>query len=244
MATGDFLDIAQRACRLARRKPSIAAQITLAKEAVNEGYAQLLASSDEWGFLEREDSATLAAGTDTRTLAQFKTDFGVPASDDIEEIGNFTDDTNGRMLRPLSWAALEHLVQTTASVPTQGYPEFWALSEDRTIRFYPRPSSSVTLRAHYKIRGGLMTTDAAVPLIPPPHAAAILEHYAAWKLLLQDSGAEAVAMADRNFQIYERNVAILRTQQATTRMPIMGLVEPSAFYDLPDSEAGYAGLWL
>lgn len=239
MATGDFLDIAQRACRLSRRDESITAQVTLAKEAVNEGYQMALAAGDDWDFLYREGSASLAAGTDTRTIAQLETDLAVAGTDDIEDITDIADDTNGRPLVAMPWRALENLARTTQSITTNGFVEYWSLSSDRVVRFFPRPLTATTMRYRYRLRPGLMTTDGALPLIPPFFAAALLEHYAAYKLLLQDSGGEALSEAQLHLQAYDRTLALLRQKHGATRDPIMGLVEPAAFDDLPDIDPMY-----
>jgi hypothetical protein len=239
VATGDFLDISQRACRLARRDETITAQVTLAKEAVNEGYQVVLAAGDDWDFLYREGSASLAAGTDTRTLAQLESDLAVAGTDDIEDITDIADDTNGRPITAMPWRALENLARTTQSVTTNGFPEYWSVSSDRVVRYWPRPLTATTMRYRYRLRPGLMTTDAAVPLIPALFAAVILEHYAAYKLLLQDTGGEAISEAQVHLQMYDRTLAKLMQKHGSTRDPLMGLVEPAAFDDLPDIDPMY-----
>lgn len=237
MPVGDATDIANRACRLARRDPTISAQFTLALEAVNEGYLETLASSDDWEFLRAEGTVTLASNTDTRTYDQFATDLALGTTT-IEEILDFADDTDGWVLEALSWSALERLVLTSQSFTVQSAPRWWAQTAYRTCRFYPRPSQATTLRIYYRIKDAALGA-AGVPLIPSGFAAPLLEHYGAFKLLTQDSGWEADNEAQTHRAIYEDKLAKLKRAYATARSPIIGLIEPGAFYDLPDELPGY-----
>lgn len=241
MAVGDLLDLAQRACRLARRDETFTDDLTLAKEAVGEGQAYTLGLGDEWGFLLREGSFTLPASTSTRTYTQLKTDLGIAGSDSLDAPTEIVDDTNGVPLEALSWAALENVARTTVLNSTAGVLRYWAVNEDQEIRLWPPPLTAVTLRIRYRLRPSLLTSDAAFPVIPASHANVMLPHYAAWKLLIQESGDAANREAERHYSVYERAVENLRRAQQVAQSYEWGLIEPDAFSDWPDHD-GWAGL--
>lgn len=240
MPVGDLLDLAQRGCRLARRDETLTDDLALAKEAVGEGQAYTLAAGEEWGFLLREDSFSLPGGTSTRTYSQLKTDLGIQAADSLDAPTQIVDDTNGTPLEALSWPALEDVARTTVLNSAPGLPRYWAVSEDQAIRFWPPPLTPVALRVRYRLRPGLLTGDASSPVIPAAHANVMLPHYAAWKLLLQESGDAANREAERHYSVYERCVENLRRATHAAQSYEWGLVEPDAFTEWPDHD-GWSG---
>src|SRR5262245_58959999 len=106
MASGDFLDLATRACYQSRFRPANSDDLARAKEAVNECYTSMMATGERWQFLERETRFTIDDSADVYSLDSIGAASGTSV---IEEIYQFVNDTSGgAVLESLDWLSLEN----------------------------------------------------------------------------------------------------------------------------------------
>lgn len=232
MASGDFLELSQRACYQARYNPGNTTDLTRAKEAINECYMSVLNSGDRWTWAEKEGQFTISSTTDKYSVSSIATAISV---DGISEIYNMTNDTDGGYpLEGLDWLALERASYNTQDGDPRGCPYGFATYGDQ-VRFYPWPDQSYTIGIIVLQDDNAMSADADVPLIPLSWRHRILVPYAAMRLMEQHSGADALGHSRYYREQYERDMVMFREKYASAQFAQMGLETPTWNSDLPGS---------
>lgn len=225
MASGDFLELSQRAARAARFDPDDTTDLTRAKEAVNETYLSSLGGGEQFDFLEQEGQWTCTAGSDVYTYASIASAMSV-SSASIAEILRLTNDTDGFMMESMDWAEIEKLSYSTQDGDANGLPLYWGKWASR-IRLYPTPDIVYTLGAFVRLIPSEMSNDSDTPLIPLQYRHAVLVNGAAANLLRQEGGGEAHNEAQMFERQYEKAWERMRTAHATARMPTFRLKSPN-----------------
>jgi len=229
MASGEFLELAQRAARAARFDPSDATDLARAKEAVNEAYLTALGGSENFDFLKREGQWVLTAGSDKYTFASIATAMSITGAD-IAEILYLTNDTDGYLAVSMSWAEMERLSYATQDGDADGLPMYWAQiggGDSAQVRLYPNPDSNYTLGAYVRLIPAEMSADADEPLIPLQHRHAVLVPHAAANLLRQEGGGEAHNEAQLYERQYDKAWQRMRTAHATASVSKFRLKAPT-----------------
>lgn len=245
MASGDFDDLAARACRSAQFDPDNTDDLDRAKEAVNEAYLSTCHDGTSWDFLEKEGVWTTTAGSDVYTYASIATAIGASAAS-IREIVRMVNDTTGGVLESYSWEQVEDGSYSTQEAGEgQGTPTVWAKwgnANNPEIRLYPTPDAVYSLGTFALLTPDEMTTGTDVPLIPAAWRSRIIVPYAAALLLEQDGGAESGADYERRMSRYREAVQQMRVAHGSGKRPTFNQVAPDAFSHLPGS-GDYWGYW-
>lgn len=223
MASGDLLDLSQWAARTARFDVDTAADMTLAKAAVNDAYLSTCGSGDPFDFLYHEGQWTTTAATDVYTYATIATAMGI-TSGTIAEIEAITDETGGPVLESSDWRDLEMWAQSTQD-DADARPTRWSKWASR-IRLFPTPNSAYTLGSFVRLAPAEMTLDAAFPLIPAPWRRRLLVPYAAAILIRTEGGIEAGTEAGRLMNRYDEDFVRFRTAYATAKRPTFRVSTP------------------
>ena len=223
MASGDFLDISQWAARTARFDVDTAADMTLAKSAVNDAYMSTCASGDPWDFLQQDGQWKTVSASDVYTYDTIATAMSISGAT-IAEIQVLTDDVNGDRLQSMSWDALESFSLSTQD-DSGGLPIRWAKWASR-LRLHPTPDAIYTLGCFVRLAPAEMTLDADTPLIPLPWRRRLLVPYAAAILLRTEGGLEANTEAGRLMSNYDADFVKFRTAYATAKRPTFRVSTP------------------
>lgn len=239
MASGDFLDLAERAARSAQFDPSdTSGDLARAKEAVNEAYLATCADGSDWDFLQKEGQWETVAGSDVYTYEDIVTAIGVTGAS-IREIVRMVNDTTGGVLESFSWQQVEDGSYSTQEAGEgQGTPTTWTRwgnANAPEIRLYPKPDAVYELGTFVYLVPEEMTDNTDVPLIPPAWRHRILVPYAAAILLEQEGGSEAGAEHDRRMSRYRDALQQMRVAHASAKAPTFNVVAPDAFANLPGS---------
>lgn len=233
MASGDFLDLSEHACRAAQLDPSdTSGDLTQAKAKVNEGYLSCVHDGSPWDFLEKEGQFDLTASSDKYTYSSIATAMSVSGAS-IREIVKLTNDTEGYVLKETSWEHLEQLTYSTKeSAEGTGAPAYWAKWGSQgapTIRLYPNPDSAYRLGAFCYLEPAALSDNTDTPLIPLAWRHRILVPYAAARLLEQEGGTEALSQANVYQNRYDEAMAMFRTARATAKRPTFNVIQPGYF---------------
>ena len=239
MASGDWLDLSEHACRAAQYDPSdTTGDLVQAKAKINEAYLSVCHDGNPWDFLETEGQWTTTAGSDKYTYSSIATGMSITGAS-IREIMHITNDTEGFMLRSMDWNAAEtSSYSTQEAAEGQGTPDSWSkwgAQGNATIRLYPNPDAVYTMGSYVSLTPANMTADADTPMIPLAWRHRVLVPYAAALLLEQEGGAEAASGYDRLMARYERNYQMMRTALATAKRGTFNVTAPNAFDHLPHS---------
>jgi hypothetical protein len=244
VASGDFLDLAERSARAAQFDPTDTTyDLARAKECVNEAYLSICHDGTDWDFLEKEGQWTTVAGSDVYTYASIATALGVTSAS-IREIVRMVNDTTGGVLTSFSWVQIEDgSFSTQESGEGQGTPTTWAKwgnAGSPEIRLYPTPDDVYTLGTFCRLTPSEMSGDTDTPLIPLAWRHRVIVPYAAALLLEQEGGSEAGADYERRMARYRENLQQMRVALAAAKAPTFNVVSPSAFEDLPGSDTGWS----
>lgn len=236
MASGEFLEIAQRAARAARYDPSNTTDLTRAKEAVNQAYLSSCASGIQYDFLEDECQWDTTAGSDKYSYTSIATAGSVTGAI-IGEILSMVIDVQGESipLESMDWIDLERLSNSTQDSDPGGTPVYWA-KWGAEIRLYPNPDNAYTLGAFMRLVPSEMSADGDTPLIPLAHRHSVIVSAAAANLLRQEGGQEAHQEAVYYDRQHEQAMTSMRTAHATARLPTFRL--KSSGWDRQFSERG------
>lgn len=239
MASGDWLDLSEHACRAAQFDPSdTSGDLIQAKAKINEAYLSVCHDGNPWDFLDTEFQWTTTAGADAYTYSSIASAGSITGAS-IREIIHLINDTTGVMMRSMDWFALES--DTTSTQETDegtGSPDSWSKwggQGSPRIRVYPTPDAVYTLGALVSLTPAEMTSNTDTPLIPLAWRHRVLVPYAAALLLEQEGGAEAGTGYDRLMARHERNYQMMRTALATAKRPTFNVTAPNAFDHLPHS---------
>ena len=226
MASGDFLDLAQRAARGARYDPGDTTDITRAKESVNTAYLASCQGGEQFDFLEQEGAWVVTGGSDVYAYSSIATAMSITGAT-IAEVLAITDDTanTGTVLRSMDWLSLERLTTSTQDDDPGGEPVWWAKWASR-IRLYPNPDAGYTLGCLVRLVPAEMSGDTDTPLLPLEYRNSVIVPWAAADLLRQEGGGEAHNEA----QLWQRQGdnawQDMRTAHATARKPTFRLKSP------------------
>jgi hypothetical protein len=232
VAFGDFNDLYTEAARRARRDITLAADLTEAKNAVNEAYIEVCDDGTFWDFLEVTGTFNTAAATPTYTYTTIGTALSVTVSDVLA-----LRQTTGPTMYPLDWSDFERMrgLNTTLSAAS----EIWSKQSDSQVVLYPTPSGIAAITALVRKEPVLLSGDTDVPFIPLAWRRRVLVPYAAWKLMQQESG-EAAAEAQSAWSEWER--AMLAFKAAHGRGEEAYPTETNVL--LPTGLRGTAGTFL
>jgi hypothetical protein len=242
VASGDFLELSQRAARAARYDLDDSTDLTRAQEAVNQAY--LTASTRDgiqFDFLEQEGQWDCTAGSDVYTYADVATAIGVSAAS-ISEILYITNDTDGGVLDSMSWGALESLAYSSQDDEPTGVPTCWAKWGSR-IRFFPTPDEAYRFGSFVKLQPAEMSDDTDEPLIPLAYRHSVIVPHAAATLLRMEGGMEAHQEAQFYQRQYEDAWMAMRTAHSGGRAPTFNLKSPGWNAPRDDSVSGDPYYW-
>ena len=244
MASGDYLDLAEMACRSAQLDPTdTTGDLVQGKAKVNEAYLSVCHDGNPWDFLEKEGQWTCVAGSEQYTYATIATGMSITGAS-IREIVTMTNDTTGYLLRSMSWDQLEaDSASTQESGEGTGAPDSWSKWGSQAapvVRLYPTPDAVYPLGPFCYLTPSELSANVDTPLMPLAWRHRVIVPYAAALLLEQEGGSEAAGFYDRLMARYERNYIQMRTALATAKRPTFNVVAPDAFIDLPGSGADWA----
>lgn len=228
-----------RAARLARRDATDATDLARAADALNDALLSTLDDSSLWDFLEAEGTFPTVAGTDGYTYATIGTTTLVPTNGVPGEIISIVDDSNGGVLQPLSWEALERSVLSSQmSTQSQGQPEAWAKWGSR-IRLFPEPNAVYTLRWFGRQGVPIMVNTSDVPPLPLAWRYRILVPLAAAQLLRMESGFAADSEAGAYEAQAQQAIQQMRMARGAAKPPNEGVIEPGygRWWGAVDAEA-------
>lgn len=235
MASGDYLDLAQEACRRARRNPAdLTGDLPAAQRAVNQAYLSTLDTAERFGFLEDEGQFTISSAADTYSWSSIATAMTIPDAT-IAEVRALTNDTIDADLLNVSWEEMEELSFSTQDDDGTGLPVYWCRFGEDTIRFYPKPDQSYTIGALVILAPTAMVNDSDVPLIPYPWRHRLIVPYAAAMLLRQEGGIEARQEAQDEERLYRQEYQAFVIAHASARAPQGRLLSRGFARDLPGS---------
>lgn len=216
MASGDYLELAQRAARAARFDPSDTTDLTRAKEAINQAYLSSVSGGEQFDFLEQEGQWTTVAGSDTYTYASIGTAITVSGGRVIDM--RITNDTDGYVLKGVpSWQDIETLSASTQDGDATGRPLYWTTWGADRIRLYPKPDAAYTMGILARRVPSELSADGDTPLIPLEWRHEVLVSHAAANLLRQEGGGEAHNEATYYQREYESAWGRMRTAHAAAR---------------------------
>jgi hypothetical protein len=234
VASGDFENLSQAACRAAQLDPAdTTGDLVRAKAAVNEAYLSTVGGSEEWDFLQAEAEWTTDPGDDVYTYAAIVTATGLTGAT-IREILTLTNDTDGLEMTPMSWQALERFTAGSQDDEADGSPSLWSKWAAR-IRLFPTPDAEYTMGTFLALAPAEMSNNTDVPLIPLAWRHRILVPYAAARLLEEEGGTEMVAQVDRLWARYREDFIRFRTAHGSAKQPTFNLMDPSFGADLPEA---------
>lgn len=245
MASGDFLDLSQHACRAAQLDPSdTTGDLAQAKAKVNEAYLSVCHDGTPWDFLEKEGQWTTTASSDTYTYSSIATAISLSGAT-IREIVNMTNDTDGFYMEPAGdWRSLEVVSASTQETSEgTGSPitwTKWGSDGAPEIRLYPNPDAVYTIGIKCFVTPNEMSNTTDTPLIPLAWRHRIIVPYAAAMLLEQEGGAEAGADFDRRMARFEANLRQMRIALGSAKQPTFQVTPPDAFDHLPHSGPDWA----
>jgi hypothetical protein len=242
LASGDFLELKERAARAARFDASDSTDLTRAGEAVNQAYLTAVTRDGiQFDFLEQEGQWDCTAGDDVYTYADIATAIGVTGAS-IAEILWLTNDTDGSVLESRSWADLEKGASSSQNDDPSGCPYRWAKWASR-IRLYPDPDAAYRFGTFVKLVPAEMSADADTPLIPLSYRHSVIVPLAASILLRMEGGSEAHQEAQFYQRQYEDAWMSMRTAHAGGRPPTFNLKSPGWDDPRADSVSGDPYHW-
>ncbi len=222
MASGDFLELAQRAARAARFDPDDTTDLLRAKEAVNQ--ATMMACTRDgldFDFLQQEGQWDCTAGSDVYTYDSIGAAIGVSDAT-IAEILWLTNDSDGSVLASMSWTDLERRSYSSQDGEPSGQPVYWSKWSSR-IRLFPTPDQSYSLGALVKLMPSEMVDDSDEPLVPLSFRHSVIVPLAASILLRMEGGGEAHNEAQFYQRQYDDAWMGMRTAHAGARPPTFNL---------------------
>lgn len=226
MPSGDFTDLATRACYFAQFDPTdTSGDLARAKEEINAAYLSVCAMGPRFDFLEQEGQWTTTAGSDVYTYASIAAAMSISGAT-IEEILYLTNDSDGHVLESMSWSALEKGSWATQDDEGRGVPTSWAKWNTR-VRLYPTPDAVYTIGAFVRLAPNEMSANGDTPLIPLSFRHRLLVPLAAANLLRQEGGQDAHMDATRLQAQADEAYLAMRTAHASARHPTFILREPS-----------------
>lgn len=236
MAYGDFLDLAELACRRAQRDPTVTRYLTDAKRAVNQAHLHALGGLDEWEFLQAEGDVTLTAGAGAYAFTAIATAIGVDAIDRVLQVIRDGSQAGG-VIPGMSWQQLEVLAQSTQDGDATGEPVAWA-SMNGTLRVWPAPDQAYTFGIVVRQKPSVMTADADTPLVPVEFRDPVLVNYAAAMLLQHDGGADKAARARDLMALHQQALMDMRARWAQVTKERFVLVSPGLESGIMAAEGG------
>ena len=214
MASGDFDELAIRAARQARYDVSDTNDIARAKEAVNQAYLTACSRDGvQFSFLEQEGQWTTESGEDTYTYDDIATGMGITGAL-IAEIVSLVNDSDGSVLKSMSWTDLERETYSTQDDEPEQCPWLWS-KWNRRIRLFPTPQQAYSIGAFVRLVPAEMTAGDEEPLIPLAHRHAVIVPHATATLLRMEGGSEAHQEAQFHQRQYEDAWIAMRTALAT-----------------------------
>jgi GAF domain-containing protein len=234
LASGEFLELKERAARAARFDATDSTDLTRAGEAVNQAYLTAVTRDGiQFDFLEQEGQWDCTAGSDVYTYADIATAIGVTGAS-VAEILWLTNDTDGSVLESRSWADLEKGASSSQNDDPSGCPYRWAKWASR-IRLYPDPDQEYRFGTFVKLVPAEMSDDEDTPLIPLAYRHSVIVPLAASILLRMEGGSEAHQEAQFYQRQYEDAWMSMRTAHAGGRAPTFNLKSPG--WDAPRDDA-------
>jgi hypothetical protein len=242
LASGDFLELKERAARAARFDASDSTDLTRAGEAVNQAYLTAVTRDGiQFDFLEQEGQWDCTAGSDVYTYASIATAIGVSGAS-IDEILRLTNDTDGGVLRSESWTDLERRSASTQDSDPSGFPTHWAKWANR-IRVYPAPDEAYRFGTFVKLVPEELSDDSDTPLIPLAYRHSVIVPLAASILLRMEGGSEAHQEAQFYQRQYDDAWMSMRTAHAGGRAPTFNLMSPGWHGPRDDDVSGDPYSW-
>jgi len=240
MASGDFLELAQRACYQARFRPDNSDDLARAKEAINEAYLSVLNYGPRWSFLEQEGSFTIDSTGDVYSVESIAVANSI---DGIIEIFGITDDTTGGgLVRQMDWRSVEELALTSQDGDSRSNPVAWA-QWNNAIRFYPWPDREYEMGIMFIASDNELSASGDIPLIPLGWRHRLLVPYAASRLMEQHTGTDAINHARYYRNQYEADMVAFTQRYGSARYAQTGLDSPQFSADLPGSVSSDFGYW-
>lgn len=242
MASGDFLELSQRAAYLARRDTSVTTDITRAKEAINEAYLSTIDGSVQYDFLVKQGTQAMVVGQEAYTYTTIGTTLSITVNKVIG-LGQGPTATNQGDSPDLKYASWEDYwgIKALNLGLANGVASIWTSIEDASILVWPKPSAVTALTVIATQLPVELASDAATPIMPISWRHRVLVPYAAAILLKQESGSEAEALAERLMQEHRAAVAEMR---AAHELPApIPAPSPSEML-LPSALRGAAGSYL
>lgn len=229
MASGDFLELSQRACYQSRYSPSNTTDLTRAKEAINECYLTILNMNERWSFATREGQFSITSAGDKYSFSGIASQLGVG---DVVRIFNMTNDTSGgNPLQGMDWLSQEQLSYVTQDGDSKSCPTTFAVFGTQ-VRFYPWPDKTYLIGIFYQQGAVALSADADVPIIPLYWRHKILVPYAAARLWEMHSGQDALGHAKYYMDQYTVNMVQFQQQYSAAQFPQIGLDAPTWNMDL------------
>jgi hypothetical protein len=225
LASGDFLELKERAARAARFDATDSTDLTRAGEAVNQAYLTACTRDGiQFDFLEQEGQWDCVADSDVYTYASIATAIGVTGAS-IAEILWLTNDSDGSVLESRSWSDLEKGTFSTQDDDPTGEPFRWAKWGSR-IRLSPSPDAAYRFGTFVKLKPAEMSADADEPLIPLEYRHPVIVSLATAILLRMEGGGEAHNEARAYQAEYDQAWMSMRTAHAGGRAPTFNLKSP------------------
>ena len=199
-----------------------------AKTLINQCYLNVCASGDPWSWLELEGQWTTVAGTDVYTFASIATAMSISGAS-IREIQAMTNDTDGWVIESMSHEALESYTGSTQDDEPTGSPTMWARWGSQNaprVRLFPNPDAVYRIGAFVYLTGAAMTSNTDTPILPLEWRHQILVPHAAWRLLSQEGGNEALNSARQYRDEYLTAFRAMRDALAVFRRPTGSAISP------------------
>jgi hypothetical protein len=213
VASGDFLDLSERAARQARYDTTDTNDMLRAKEAVNQAYLTACSRDGvKFSFLEQEGQWTTESGEDTYTYTDIGTGIGINAAS-IAEIMWLVNDSDGSVLDSMSWEDLERKTFSSQDGEPSGEPFMWAKWGSR-IRLFPTPDAEYNVGALVRLVPDEMVGDTDEPIIPLEFRFSVILPHATATLLRMEGGQEAHQEAQFHQRQYEDGWIAMRTAKA------------------------------
>lgn len=208
MATGDFQDLYTRAIYAAQRDPSVAFDVTRAKEAINEAYLRVCDSGPHWSFLTVSGGPlALTNGATSVSFASIATAMSLPSVYQVYGVTTTGSAGSVSTVSPpqhVSWEDYQQIRQQSTAA-ANGAPTIWTTHSSGQLLYFPPSSSSYSFQFQ-ALRGAVeLVNNADVPLIPLQWRAPLLIPCAA-AILLRQEGGEALQEAAAHEAVYEKNL--------------------------------------
>ena len=240
MATGDFQDLYTRTIYAAQRDPNVAADVSRAKEAVNEAYLSLCDSGPQWSFLTVQGTQTLVTNQSAYSYATIATSLSVTGITNVLgfSFGGPAGSASGHYARWEDFWAIKQLNPSLAA----GVPHLWTTYGDSQVEIWPKPQSGYSATVLALRKAAELVNNSDTTLIPQGWVTRLLVPAAAAILLRQEGGSDAVSEANNNEAAYKAAYEQFAAGPQTLPAPV---VQPTpAQLLLPSGLKGTAGSFL